>query len=206
MVARRCPALKRAIKDADLVVPDGIGIVIFLRSLGYRSERIAGIDLADQLMACLGQTGGKVFLLGGKPGVAATAGERLVQEFPGLQVVGTMDGFFPVQDEANIMEKIVSVCPDLLIVGMGAPRQELWLERHWADLKVPIGIGVGGGIDIWAGHIRRAPSMMRRLGMEWLYRVWLEPHRWRRLVRIAGFMIAAAYNLRWKRVSERWEK
>jgi N-acetylglucosaminyldiphosphoundecaprenol N-acetyl-beta-D-mannosaminyltransferase len=124
----------------------------------------------------------------------------LKREFPDLQVVGTTDGFFSSRDEATVIERIIEARPDLLVVGLGTPRQEMWLERHWAALEVPMGIGVGGSIDIWAGNIPRAPLAMRKLGLEWLYRAWIQPWRWRRVVKLFRFMAGVALNIRRKRV------
>jgi N-acetylglucosaminyldiphosphoundecaprenol N-acetyl-beta-D-mannosaminyltransferase len=200
MAAQHSPALRKAIREADLVVPDGVGITLFLRLIGYRTERIPGIDLSYLLMTNLSKTGGRVFLLGGAPGVSVRAGERLKREFPDLQVVGTTDGFFSSRDEMSVVARIIAARPNLLIVGLGTPRQELWLERYWDDLEVPLGIGVGGSIDIWAGGIPRAPKVMRKVGLEWLYRAWVQPWRWRRVLKLFRFMAGTAFNFRRKRV------
>jgi N-acetylglucosaminyldiphosphoundecaprenol N-acetyl-beta-D-mannosaminyltransferase len=202
MQARQSAALYETICGADLVVPDGTGIVFALRSRGFRTERIAGIDLAYLLMARLSSANGRVFLLGGAPGVAAAAGARLARELPGLQIVGTHDGYFSAEHETMVLTKIRKAHPDLLVVGMGTPRQELWLARYWRSLEVTVGIGVGGSIDIWAGRLQRAPMIMRRMGLEWLYRVWIQPQRWPRVIKSVGFITAAVINGRRRRVRE----
>lgn len=200
MIAKQSPILKKAIVGADLVVPDGIGIVISIRSRGYRIERIAGIDLAHLLMAYLARREGKVFLVGGAPGVASIAAKRLERELSGLRIVGAVDGYLSAGEEDLVIDRIIAAQPDLLIVGMGMPQQELWMDKYWKKLNVPVGIGVGGSIDVWAGKIRRAPLMIRRMGLEWLYRVGIQPWRWCRVLRLLGFVIIAVSDLRKKGV------
>lgn len=176
------PELQKALRGADLVVPDGIGIVWALRRQGWhQQERVTGVDLVETLLAREQAGGYRLFLLGGEPGVGEQAAARIRQRWPGLSVAGVAHGFFSPADDARVVAAINQARADLLLVGMGIPRQELWLDRYWSDLAVTVGIGVGGLLDLWAGRSKRAPVWLRNIGLEWAYRVWREPARWRRL-------------------------
>jgi len=189
MAGLKDPALGRALRSGDLVVPDGIGIVWALRRAGYpQRQRVTGVDLVETLLTKTALDGLRVFLLGGKPGVAEMAKARLERRWPGIQVVGCSHGYFSPAEDGEVVRRINQTRPALLLAGMGVPRQEIWLAEQWGNLTVPVGIGVGGLLDLWAGRTKRAPAALRQAGLEWLYRVWREPARWYRLRVLPGFV------------------
>ena len=183
------PALQKALRGADLVVPDGIGIVWAMRRQGWRQqERVTGVDLVETLLTRGLTRGLRLFLLGGEPGVGEEAAAKIQQRWPGISVAGVAHGFFPPEESAKIVAMINQARADLLLVGMGVPRQEIWLHKYWSDLAVTVGIGVGGLLDLWAGRSKRAPALLRNAGLEWAYRVWREPARWQRLRVLPSFI------------------
>lgn len=177
--AARDPALRALVNSAALVTPDGIGVILAARILGVRlSGRLAGIDLALALCASAAAAGHRVFLLGGAPGVAEAAAAALLRQHPALQIVGTHHGFFDPQEEEVVLEMIRQARPEVLLVALGAPRQERWMHLWSASLGVPVSIGVGGSFDVLAGRVPRAPRWMQQVGLEWFYRLLREPRRW----------------------------
>lgn len=187
--ARRHAELRQVIEGAGLVTPDGAGVVWAARFLGYPvRERVTGIDLAGALAAEAAVQGWRVFLLGARPGVAAQAADNLVAQYPGLRVVGTQHGYFQEEEMERLLAEIKDSRPDLLLVGLGAPYQEFWIHRYQRELEVPVAVGVGGSLDVLAGRVRRAPGWLIRLNLEWLYRLVLEPRRWRRQLVLPCFV------------------
>ena len=167
MLARRTPEVREILRSAALVVADGVGVVWGSRTLGRALPgRVPGIDLAERLCAEAPRRGWRVYLLGGRPGVAAGAAERLRERFPGLVIVGASDGYFAPGTEADVVRAVREAAPTLLFVGLGAPRQERWLARHLAALGVPVAMGIGGAMDVWTGRARRAPRIWQTLGLE----------------------------------------
>ena len=189
MLAREDPALLNAVQDAALVLPDGIGVVKGARILGTPlKEKIPGIDFATNLMAKMSESGQKLFLLGAKPGVAELAAAALQERFPGLVICGTNDGYF--QDDAPVIEKINAVQPDLLLVCLGAPKQELWMQTNASRLSVGLMAGLGGSLDVFSGATERAPEVWQKLGLEWLHRLLKEPGRAKRMSNLPKFVFA----------------
>lgn len=184
------PELKKALAGADLTVPDGIGAVWASRFLGTPvPERVPGIELLEAVLALAAREGYRVFFLGGRPGVAEEATERLMTRWPGLQVTGTHHGYFGPEEERRVLAKIRAAEPDILVVALGAPKQELWLTRHKGELTARVALGVGGSLDVLAGRVKRAPRLFRRLGLEWLYRILRQPERWRRAFLLPRFVL-----------------
>lgn len=179
--AQRDRRLMEVIRRADLVTADGVGIV-WAAALAGRPvpERVTGIDLLLRLAGRAAAAGWRVYLLGGKPGVAERAAAQLCRLFPGLAVAGTRHGYFPESESAAAAQAVRRARADILFVGMGAPRQEFWLEEYLAESGAAVGMGVGGSFDVLAGTARRAPAWVQDLGVEWLYRLVREPSRWRR--------------------------
>jgi N-acetylglucosaminyldiphosphoundecaprenol N-acetyl-beta-D-mannosaminyltransferase len=170
--------LRAAVTEADLVTADGVGVLWAARRLGQPlRERVTGIDLAQALFQAGESLGWRVFLLGGQPGVAAEAAARQAELYPGL-VFAHAHGYFRPAEEAALTEQIRAFRPHILLAGLGAPRQEIWLNAHM-DLA-SVTVGVGGALDVLAGRKKRAPLWMRRSGCEWLYRLAREPGRIRR--------------------------
>lgn len=155
-------------------------------------QKVAGIDFADQLAGRLARTGKTLYLLGSKPGVAEQAAANLQTKYPGLQIVGTADGYF--QDEAQVVETINAARPDVLFVCLGAPKQELIYGTSQKQLQVGLMIGLGGSLDGFAGTVKRAPVWMQRAGLEWLYRLIKEPRRFKRMLRLPKFVLAVLFH------------
>lgn len=178
MTALADAAFADVLQQADLVVADGIGLVWASRMLAVPvPERIAGIDLAEALLARAAEHGRRVFFLGAEPGVAEQAAAALSRRYAGLQIVGTHHGYFSGDEENDLVATIEQSDADLVLVAMGVPRQELWIARMRPRLPVRVWIGVGGAFDVFAGKVRRAPRWIQRLGLEWLYRICQEPRR-----------------------------
>ncbi|CCO07630.1 WecB/TagA/CpsF family glycosyltransferase [Desulforamulus hydrothermalis] len=186
--AQHEPELLQLVNRADLVTPDGAGIVWASRLLGTPvPERVTGIDLMLALMPVAARAGWRVFLLGAAPGVAAAAAANLQRQYPGLQVVGSRHGYFTPAEEAALLQQIKEARPHLLFVALGMPRQEQWIARHKDLLGVPVAIGVGGSLDVIAGRVRRVSPWLQKLQLEWLGRLLQEPSRWRRQLVLPKF-------------------
>lgn len=183
--------LAEILRRADLVVPDGIGVVWAGARLNQEfPERIPGIELAENLLARAAQTGWRVFLLGGEPGVAEQAAQSLKQRWPDLQIVGTYHGFFKSDgEEEELISRLQKEKPHILLAALGMPRQEKWLAAHQGVLKVPVAIGVGGSFNVWAGVDKRAPRWLRSLHLEWLYRILRQPWRIKRAAALPLFVL-----------------
>ncbi len=179
--------LKEIINSADLRLPDGISMVVVSRILGTPlKERVTGIDLMLKIVELCGRHGKKIFLLGGEAGVAEEAAGELAKKFPGINVVGTHNGYF--SQDIEVIQKIKDTRPDILFVGLGAGRQEKWLKRHLGELGIGIGMGIGGSLDVISGRKKRAPVWIQRMYIEWLYRLFTEPDRWKRQLALPKFL------------------
>lgn len=190
--AARDATFRRMVNQAALVTPDGMGTLLVGRILGVRfPERVAGVDLTDRLCALCARAGRRVFFLGAAPGVAAAAAARLAERHPGLPVAGTQHGYFSAAEEPGLITRIREAGTHLLLVAMGAPRQEQWLAAHLAATGARVGIGVGGTFDVYAGRTRLAPAWIRATGLEWLYRLVWEPRRWRVVAALPGVILLA---------------
>jgi len=196
-MARRDTALRSAVGGAELVIPDGIGVILAARILGtpLPGGRVPGIDLVTALLEKMAETGGRVFLLGAKPGVAKEAAQMLARKNEGLIISGTADGYF--SDDEPVIDQVNMAKPDLLLVCLGAPKQELWMARNIGRLCVPLCIGLGGSLDVFAGRVKRAPVFFQKLGLEWFYRLLREPYRIKRMIKLPLFVLAVI----WKRIS-----
>ena len=182
--------LKDILNDAALVVPDGAGTVWAAHHLGYEMpERVAGFDLAQELMRIAPSKKQKVFFFGSAPGVAEKAKAKAEELYPGIEIVGTRDGYFKPEDELAIIEEIKAAQPDLLLAALGVPKQEKWLNVHLKELGVPVAIGVGGTLDVMAGVMKRAPYWMQKAKLEWLFRGLLQPKRAGRLMALPKFVL-----------------
>ena len=179
---QRDPELRRIVEACELVTADGQPVVWASRLLGDPlPERVAGIDLMYELFALAEQRGFRVFILGAKTEVLAQARTKLLARHPRLQLVGARNGYFSDDEERAVAEEVRAASPDILFVAMSSPRKEYWLGRYARTIDVPFVMGVGGSIDVLAGITRRAPAPVRRLGLEWAYRLAQEPRRlWRR--------------------------
>ncbi len=173
-----------ALLAAERVLPDGIGIHIGCRMQGVAlKENVNGTDLFPLLCAAAAEQGRSLFLLGARPGIAAAAAASMQQRYPRLRIAGTRDGYFDAAAEPAVIEQVNASGADILLVAFGAPRQDVWLHRHRAELLPAVRMGVGGLFDFYSGRIARAPVWLRELGLEWAFRLLQEPGRmWRRYV------------------------
>jgi N-acetylglucosaminyldiphosphoundecaprenol N-acetyl-beta-D-mannosaminyltransferase len=184
---------RSVINSASLVLPDTIGIVLASRWIGTPlPERVAGIDLIERLCALAAARCLPVYLLGSGRSVARAAGQALMQRHAGLRIVGTEHGYFDDAQSNAICERIRAAGARLVLVGLGFPRQEYWIHDHLAQLGAAVCMGVGGSFDVLSGMTRRAPLTMRRMGLEWLYRLIREPSRLRRQLALPLFAARAA--------------
>lgn len=193
MLAREDEAMLSAAKDAELVIADGIGVIYGAKILGTPlKDRIPGIDFTTALLEKMNEEGRSLFLFGAKPGVAEKAAENLGLKFPNVKIVGTNDGYFT--DDEPIIEKINAAKPDLMLVCLGAPKQEKWMQRNVSRLDVGIMVGAGGSLDVFAGVVERAPEVWQRLGLEWLHRLLKEPSRIGRMMKLPKFIFAVIFS------------
>ena len=190
MAAQHDTAFRHTINSAALVIADGIGVVWATHFVHAPApERITGTDTLVELAKRCAAKGYHLYLLGAAPGVAQQAGARLQALAPGLELAGTYAGSPAPGEEDTIIERIRAADADVLCVAYGAPAQDLWIRRNLSRLPVAVAMGVGGAYDFLSGRQRRAPYIMQRMGLEWLYRLYREPWRWRRMLAIPRFML-----------------
>ncbi len=183
------PAFAEIVNRADLVVPDGIGVVWAARVLGEPVPgRVAGFDLMQELVAVAEREGWPVFLLGAAPGVAESAAACLVARLPRLKLAGVHHGYFSESQGPDVAAMVRASGARLVFVAMGSPRQETWIARNAQRLGDCVCMGVGGSLDVLAGKASRAPAWVRRAGLEWLYRVASQPARLRRALALPRFV------------------
>ncbi|NMD98467.1 WecB/TagA/CpsF family glycosyltransferase [Selenomonas bovis] len=183
-------ALRRILQGAAMVTPDGAGTVWAAHHLGHAMpERVAGYDMVQELMREAPAKHRRIFFFGSAPGVADKAKKKAEQLYPGIEIVGTRNGFFTAADEPAIIEEIKAAHPDILLAALGVPKQEKWLAKHLGELGVPVAIGVGGTFDVMAGVMKRAPRWMQRAKLEWLFRGMMQPKRAGRLLALPRFVL-----------------
>jgi N-acetylglucosaminyldiphosphoundecaprenol N-acetyl-beta-D-mannosaminyltransferase len=193
MFAQRDTRFRNLVNGAALSICDTIGLLLASRARrGPLRERVTGVDLIDPLAERSAAHGDlRFFFFGGAPGVAERAAIALRNRYPGVAIVGTRDGYFAPGQSPTIVASIVASKANVLLVGLGSPKQEYWLEDYLAATKCGVGVGVGGSFDVVAGTVPRAPRVWRRAGLEWLYRLIRQPSRWRRQLALPRFVIAA---------------
>ena len=191
MIARDDVNFTNILRRADLVLPDGIGLLWAARLMGAPlRERVTGSDGVPLIAARAAREGWRLFFLGAREGIAARAARVLAERHPGLQVVGSYAGSPAAEEEDDIVARINRANADILLVAYGAPEQDKWIARNAPRLRVSVAMGVGGAFDFVAGVAQRAPRCVQRLGLEWLHRLLKEPWRWRRQTRLPRFVIA----------------
>ena len=187
-VCRENLAARQAVNGADLVLPDGIGVVKGAKMLGTPlKEKVPGIEFAAGLMERMAAEGRSLYLLGAKPGVAETAGEKLAAKYPGLKIAGTQDVYF--QEDGPVVEAIRQSGADCVFVCLGAPKQELWMSRHGQATGARLLCGLGGSLDVFAGVVERAPKFWSDHGLEWFYRLCKNPWRAKRMMKLPLFLV-----------------
>ena len=187
MTARANPELCAAIGSADLVIPDGAGVVWALSRQGVKVVRSPGIELAWTLLSYAAAHQWRVALIGASPDVMSTLQQTLPDQLPGLNLVMTVHGYQPAEAWPGLESQLLGLQPDLILIALGVPRQELWSETIGSGVS-GLWMGVGGSFDVWAGVKTRAPSWMGRFQIEWLYRLIQEPSRWRRMLSLPQFV------------------
>jgi N-acetylglucosaminyldiphosphoundecaprenol N-acetyl-beta-D-mannosaminyltransferase len=185
MQARQNDDLAAVIRQADLVIPDGSGIVLYLKALGRSIRRCPGIELSEHLLQDAADR--PVFFYGGAPGVAEDAARRLKGQYPNLNIVGTQNGYVNASEMPLFLERLRSLGPHIVYVGLGVPRQEHWIAANRHTVPNAVWIGVGGSFDIWGDRKERAPEWLRDNHLEWVYRLYQEPWRWRRMLALPRF-------------------
>jgi N-acetylglucosaminyldiphosphoundecaprenol N-acetyl-beta-D-mannosaminyltransferase len=178
------PAVSAAVKKAALVVGDGVSIAMAARFLKLPWKgRVTGVDLTQRILTDGMKTGLKVFYLGATPDIVSRMVTLTSERFPGVQVVGAQDGYYDRANDGPVIEKIRASGAQILFVGMPTPYKEIWLHKNLDRLGVRLAIGVGGTFDVMTGQVRRAPRWMQRVGLEWLWRMAMEPRKmWKRNV------------------------
>ena len=191
MQARKDPIYKTLIEQAKLVICDSAGVAKAVKYL-QRTEipRLSGIDLIPVFAAMSVKKGYRIFLFGAKESVVAEACRNLTVTFPGVNICGYLNGYFDIINQNDVKETIKRSAPDILLAGLGQPLQEKWLSTNLIELGVPVAVGVGGSFDVIAGRIKRAPLFFRRLGLEWLFRMIIEPWRLRRNFVLINFILS----------------
>ncbi|MFN3927443.1 MAG: WecB/TagA/CpsF family glycosyltransferase [Pseudanabaenaceae cyanobacterium] len=197
MQARKNPHLAQAIAQAECVVPDGAGVVLHLKLHGYKIKRQPGIELAEELIKWAEPAQKSVFLIGGKQGIAHTVAQKWHSQHPRLKILGAHHGYFLSDPHlhAQITEQLQQLQPHIILVGLGVPRQELWISAHRHLCPHSLWMGVGGSFDVWSGQKQRAPKLLRNLNLEWLYRLYQEPWRWRRMLALPHFALLTLLDL-----------
>lgn len=181
--------LREMLNGADLMLPDGAGVVLASKLLRTPvKQKVAGVDFAAGLLGILERNGQSLYLLGGKTGIGELAAQKMLEAHPQLRIAGIADGYF--QDEAPVIAKINASSADALFVCLGAPKQERFMVQHQQELHVHLMAGLGGSLDAFAGTVQRAPAWMIRLNLEWLYRLIREPKRFRRMLRLPKYLWA----------------
>ena len=185
--------LATIIANADLVTPDGSGIIMALRLHGVEQPRYAGIDLGEDLLRLAGtpEHNYPVFFYGGKPEIVKQAAQKWQTEIPALKIVGIEHGYIDAEAKSQLLHQIQTTQPKIILVALGMTRQEIWIEENFHLCPQAIWIGVGGSFDVWSGVKNRAPQYIRNLDLEWMYRIAQEPSRWRRALALPQFAILA---------------
>ena len=191
--AQRDPRYRAVVNACGLSLCDTVGLLAVARARGASLQhRVTGVELVENLSQRAAREGVSVFFFGGGPGVAESAARTLEQKYPGLRVAGTRNGYFTEDESSSIAAQIRESGAQIVFAGLGFPKQELWLADHLRETGAGAGIGVGGSFDVLSGKVERAPAAWRRMGLEWLYRLFKEPHRWRRQLALPHFVLLIA--------------
>lgn len=189
MQAEQNESLAALIRKAELVIPDGAGVVLYLKLRGRQVQRCPGIELAESLLERLPslEQSASVFFYGAAPGTSQAAADAWQRRVPNLTIAGAQHGYLSPDEQAQLKQTLQQLQPQVILVGLGVPRQEFWIAEHRYLCPNSIWIGVGGSFDIWAGTKTRAPGWLRNNNLEWVYRLYQEPWRWRRMLALPKF-------------------
>lgn len=202
MAAKDDKKLRDLINEGDIVIPDGIGLIYASRiKKKPLKERVTGFDTSIKLLEIANKNGYSLYLLGGKEGVAKTAAENISKNYPNIKISGFHHGYFKGShlgienqaEEKEIIYEINKLNPDIIFVGLGFPKQELWIHANKDKIKARVIIGNGGVMDILSGNSKRAPEIYQKLGLEWLYRLIKEPSRIKRQLVLPKFMLKVIF-------------
>lgn len=194
MSAQKDKKLSEILNNADLVLADGIGIIIASGLKGLRlKHRVTGVDTMDKLLQYCGENKKSFFIFGGRPGIAEIACKNIEVKYRGIKVTGYHHGYFDKEDETEIIDKINNAKPDVLFVCLGAPKQEKWINKNKDKLNCKLAMGVGGSVDVYAGAAKRAPEIFQKLGLEWFYRFLKEPRRLKRMLVLPKFLVRSIF-------------
>lgn len=189
-MARKDVELREIINSADLVTPDGSGLLWGARTMGMPLvERVSGVDVSREICRMSGEIGFSIFFLGSEPGVAAAAVENLRKDFPNMLVAGTHHGYFKPDEDSEIVRMVRESGAGALLAGMGIPRQEKWIKEHLGELGVSVAMGVGGSMDVFSGKVKRAPKWMQDHGLEWVYRLCQDPSKIKKVSILPKFVL-----------------
>ena len=203
MAAKEDEKLKNIINSGDLIIPDGIGIIHASKMKKKPlKERVTGFDLSMEMLEIANKMGYGLYLLGGKEGVAKDAGKNIIKNYPNIKILGTHHGYFKGahigykdhEEEIKILEEINNLKPDIIFVGLGFPKQEIWIHENKCRINSKIIIGNGGTMDILSGNAKRAPEIYQKLGLEWFYRLIKEPSRIKRQIVLPKFMLQVLFS------------
>ena len=190
--ARRDQELAAIVQAADMVTPDGAGLLWASKLLGRPIlHRVSGVDLVAELARLSARHGYRLYFFGAGPDVAQSAAANLLERFPGAQIAGARNGFFTPADEPEIVREIAASKPDILLVALGIPKQEKFISRHKGELGASVLIGVGGSFDVYSGRVKRAPVWMQKNGLEWAYRLWQNPRKIGKVMTLPQFALLA---------------
>lgn len=195
MQAQKNLELASVIRKAELVIPDGSGVVLFLRSQGIKVNRCPGIELAESVVELASTQNWQVFLIGGAPNITKAVSTKWQQIFSGLAIAGVWDGYFDAERELVLCQELQDKQPQVILVGLGVPRQEFWIRDRRYLCPNAVWIGVGGSFDIWSGQKTRAPRWLRDRHLEWVYRLYKEPWRAKRMLALPHFVFAVAWQV-----------
>ncbi len=187
-VCREDSEAMQAVQNASLVIADGIGVIYGAKIMKTPlKEKLPGVEYAMRLMEKMAERGKSLFLLGAKPGVAEEAGRRLQEQYPGLKIAGTHDGYFKEDD--GVVRAIRESGADVVFVCLGAPKQEKWMMKNGEATGAHLLLGLGGCLDVFSGTVQRAPKVFQKLGLEWFYRLLKNPSRAGRMMKLPLFLI-----------------
>lgn len=190
MMAQKDLEYKDILAEGDLVIPDGIGIIMAsrIKKLGL-DKRLPGIEMMESILKYCNNAKKSIYLLGSTAENVENAANNIQKEYPNIDIKGYHDGFFDENEELRIVDKINEVKPDILFVALGAPKQEKWMYKHRKILNVKVSMGVGGAIDVWSGAVKRAPKFFRKIHLEWFYRIVTNPKRIKRSFVLPQFLL-----------------
>jgi N-acetylglucosaminyldiphosphoundecaprenol N-acetyl-beta-D-mannosaminyltransferase len=182
--------LMEVYRTADLVTPDSLGVLWAAKRQGCEiTDRVSGVEILDRVCAASADKGYRVFFLGAAPGVAEQAAERMRLRHPGCNIVGARHGYFPPESDEVVAREVAESKPDILFVAMGIPRQEKFIRATASIIQAKVGIGVGGSLDVHSGRVRRAPLLVRKLKMEWLWRTLANPKKIKKALNLPRFAL-----------------